>query len=375
MCSKSYSIIIIFVAFVILCVILTSCSFTSGEDNKEKKLSFMFLVDEVGHKEMLDSCYAKELKEDLNENVAYTAPGFFWPEIEPVDYEFNWKELDDLTSNNKDKHIIFRVGPLFAPIGDDDFYIAGEGAPDWLENRLSNPRLKQNYGSFLQAMVSRYKNDVSMWLVGEEINLGGDGLSWEKQKEWIKWQVRLMREIDPDARIAISFGSWTDYHEEIPPNAIHEVEGALQLIDEDVDFDIIAMEYHYGTLQEGDLNNLRNAIDNIESIGKEIFIWEIFYPGGTDPEYQKYWDWKYPPECGYSEKWQASQLYRTLKLAYEDPKIIGIFIYHFQEITYDEINPTDWEAGWRCYAGLVKSDGTPKEAYFKIKDYWRISQE
>lgn len=372
MYRKNYSIIIIFISLAILSLIFTSCGlFVNEEDDAETALPFMFLVDEVGHKDMLGSGYAKELKEALNENVAYTAPGFFWPEIEPSNNEFNWGELNDLVSNNKDKHIIFRVGLLCAPIGDGDFCVAGEGTPPWLENRLSNPQLKPEYGEFLQAVVSRYKDDVSMWWVGEEINLGGDGPSWEQQKEWIKWHVGLMREIDPDAKIAISFGSWTDYHEPIPSNAIHEVEGALQLIDEGVDFDVMAMEYHYGTLQKGDLNSLRNALNDVESVGKEIFIWEAFYPGGIDPEYQDYWDWEYPPEGSYTEEWQADQLYETLKLAYEDPNIIGIFIYHFQEITYDEINPTDWEAGWRCYAGLVRNDGVPKKAYSKIKDYWR----
>jgi len=374
MYDKNYSIIIIFAIFFVLCVILISCNFSSRKSDIETKSPFMFLVDQVGHEEMLGSSYERGLKEDLGENVAYTAPGFFWPGIEPADDEFNWKELDDFTGSNKDRHVIFRVGPLFELAGNNVFYIAGEGTPDWLENRLSNPLLKKNYGVFLKALVSRYRNDVDMWLVGEEVNLGGDGLSWQRQKEWIKWQVGLMRDADPDGRIAISFGSWVDYHEEIPPNAIGEVEGALQLIDEGVDFDVVAMEYHYGTLQEGDLSDLRGALDSIESTGKEIFIWEIFYPGGTDPEYQEYWDWEYPPECGYNEKWQAGQLYQTLKMAYEDTEIIGIFIYHFQDITYDQISSADWEAGWRCYAGLVRSDGTPKEAYFKIKDYWKMLQ-
>lgn len=347
MFRKKYTIIIILISLVIPSLILASCDlFVNEVDNGDKALSFMFFVDEVGHKDMLGSGYAKELKDSLNENVAYTAPGFFWPEIEPGNNEFNWGELDDFVSNNKDKHIIFRAGLLFESTGDGDFYIAGEGTPPWLENRLSNPQLKPEYGAFLQAMVSRYKDDVSMWWVGEEINLGGDGPSWKQQKEWIKWQVGLMREIDPDARIAISFGSWTDYHEEIPPNAVHEVEGGKQLMDEGVDFDVIAMEYHYGTLQKGDLNSLRNALNDIKAVGKEIFIWEVFYPGGTDPDYQDYWDWKYSPDGGYTEEWQADQVYETLKMAFEDPKIIGINIFHFQEITFDEINPTDWEAGW-----------------------------
>jgi len=187
MYRKKYQIIITLISSIILSLIFTSCDlFVNKEDDEEIALSFMFFVDEVGHKDMLGNGYAKELKEVLNENVAYTAPGFSWPEIEPSNNEFNWVELDDLVSNNKDKYIIFRLGLLFESTGDGDFYIAGDGTPNWLENRLSNPQLKPEYGAFLQAMVSRYKGDVSMWWVGEEINMGGDGLSWVQQKEWIK---------------------------------------------------------------------------------------------------------------------------------------------------------------------------------------------
>ena len=105
-------------------------------------------------------------------------------------------------------------------------------------------------------------------------------------------------------------------------------------------------------------------------MGKEIFIWEVFYPGGTDSNHQDNWDWRYPPEGGYTEEWQAEQLYETLKMAYEMPQVIGINILHFQEITYSDTEPDNWEAGWRCYAGLVRADGTPKEAYFRIRNYW-----
>jgi hypothetical protein len=57
-------------------------------------------------------------------------------------------------------------------------------------------------------------------------------------------------------------------------------------------------------------------------------------------------------------------------LSFEDEQIIGINILHFQDLSYEDINPTDWEAGWRCYAGLVRNDGIPKEAYNVIKNYW-----
>jgi len=340
-------------------------------DEEEELTAFMFNVDEVGHKQILGGDYAQELEDSLYDNMVFDAVGYRWGDFEPVDDEFDWDETDDFISDNSDKYVVFRVGLPLEPLGGGEFRIGGEGTPSWLENSLSNPELKPEYGEFLSALANRYKNNLDMWWVGEEINMGGDGLSWEEQKEWVEWQVEIIRTIDSQANIAISFGSWSDYHEEIPSNAIHEIEGAQELISDGVDFDIIAIEYHYGTLQDGDIDDLRQALSDLKSVGKKIFIWEVFYPGGTDSVYEENWDWEYPPAGGYTEEWQAEQLYETLKLAYEDSMIIGINIFHFQEITYDEIEPTEWEAGWRCYAGLVENDGTPKEAYFRVRDYCR----
>lgn len=339
-------------------------------DKEDEFTSFMFNVDEVGHREILGDDYAQELEDSLYENMVFDAVGYRWGDFEPVDDEFDWNESDDFVSDNSDKYIVFRVGLPFEALGGEDFRIGGEGTPSWLENRLSSPLLRSEYGEFLEALADRYKNDLDMWWVGEEVNMGGDGLSWEEQKEWIKWQVELIREIDTVTNIAISFGSWTDYHEAIPSNAIHEISGAEELISEGIDFDCLGIEYHYGTLQNGGVDDLKRALSDLKNIGKKIFIWEVFYPGGTDPEYEEDWDWGYT-HADYTEEWQAEQLYETLKLAYEDSMIIGINIFHFQEITYDEIDPTDWEAGWRCYAGLVRNNGTPKEAYVRVRNYWR----
>ena len=372
MYRKKYFIITILMFLVIISLILLSCILFFDEDDKAAPLPFMFHVDEVGHEQYMNES-VMELKNELNENMDWTSPPYFWSEIEPTDNQFIWNELDDFASKNQGKYRVINMGPGFIPTGDGDFSMVGD-IPSWIENKYANPQLREQYRELLQATVSRYKDDIYMWWIGSEVNMGGDidAFSWKMWKEWIGLQVNWIRAIDPDAKIAISFGSWTDYHEQMPPNAIHEIDGSRELINnEGVDFDVVAIEYHYGTLQNGDINNLRQALTDLKSVGKEIFIWEVFYPGGTDSKYQNYWDWEYPPEDGYTEEWQADQLYETLKIAYEDPKIIGVTMFHFQEITYDEINPADWEAGWRCYAGLVRADGTPKEAYFKIRDYWK----
>lgn len=368
--EKIMFIIIFIFSLVIISIIFTSCYLLDLQiGNQNNEISFMFYVFDPGHEEILWENFAKELKNKLNENMIWTAPPYFWSELEPANNQFNWNELDNFVSENSTKYRVINMGPEIMANGCGGFYIAGD-IPDWIDNDYSNPQLKEQFGELLQAIISRYQDDIHMWWIGLEVNLGGDGLSWELWKDWLKWEVNLIKEIDPDAKIAISFGSWADYHEQMPLNAIHEVDGIMELINEGIDFEVIAIEYHYGTLQYGDINDLEQALSDIKTTGKEIFIWEVFYPGGTDLKYQNYWDWKYPPEGSYTEEWQADQLYKTLKLAYEDDQIIGINLFHFQEITYEDIDPTEWEAGWRCYAGMVKADGAPKEAYHKIRDYW-----
>ena len=221
----------------------------------------------------------------------------------------------------------------------------------------------------VEAVVERYRDDFDMWWIGLEVNLGGDGFGWEEWKDWFAWQVDLMRGVDPEARIAVSFGAWRDCAEPAP-NAIGEVEGALELVSEGVDCDVMAIEYHYGTLQAGDCTDLEAALSELEAVGKDIFIWDVFYPAETDTLYQDCSALVNEPPGGYTEEWQADQWLETISMAYEDPQIIGINAFHFQAITYAMIDPADSEAGWRCHAGFVRADGTPRKAYRVVKAYW-----
>ena len=330
---------------------------------------FMFHVFSAGHEQFLGGNYADDLKEALGENLAWTAPPYFWSGIEPTDDGFDWTELDDFVDDHSHVHRVINLGPEFMPAGGGDFFIAGE-LPGWIDNSYANPELRTQYGELIEAIVERYQDDIELWWIGLEVNSGGDGLSWDQWKEWLAWQVGVMRAVDQDCRIAISFGSWSDYHEQIPPNAVHEVDGVLELVAGGTDFEVIAIEYHYGTLQDGDLDDMRDALDDLESVGKDIFIWEVFYPAETDSQHQHGWSWVHEPAGGYSEEWQAEQWYGTLAMAYEDPQVVGINFLHFQDITYSHIAPTEWEAGWRCHAGIVNADGTPRQAYHDVRDYW-----
>ncbi|MHA1300412.1 MAG: hypothetical protein ACTSO9_13415 [Candidatus Helarchaeota archaeon] len=190
-------------------------------------------------------------------------------------------------------------------------------------------------------------------------------------KDWLNWQIGVVRAIDQNAKIMISFGSWLDYHEPIPPTGIDEINGTQELITMDINFDIVGIEYHYGTLQNGSINELENAITQLEqaAIGKSIFLWEVYYPG-LNNSYNSNWSWSFPPAGGYNDTWQADMLRETLRIAYQDPKIVGFNMFHLLERNITDLDPSEYETGMRCYAGLINATGHPKQAYYSVRDYW-----
>jgi hypothetical protein len=128
------------------------------------------------------------LKDQLDENMIWTAPPYFWSSIEPVDNQFDWRELDGFVNNDSYPYKVIDLGPEFMAGEDGEYFMAGE-LPYWIENRFSNPKLKEQYGELIQAIVSRYKDKIDMWWIGLEVNLGGDGLSWGTWVDWLSWQT------------------------------------------------------------------------------------------------------------------------------------------------------------------------------------------
>ncbi|MHA1376770.1 MAG: hypothetical protein ACTSRG_00125 [Candidatus Helarchaeota archaeon] len=255
--------------------------------------SFMFHVDKIGHEEYVDDTVRK-LSDNLNQNMDWTYPIYFWSDIEPTKGNYNWTELDNFV-NSDIKYKLLNMGPEFTQNSVGNYSIRGE-IPNWIDNNISGPKsnyqLKTEYQALLNHTISRYKNNITMWWIGFEVNMGGDVncWNWTMWKDWLNWQVGFMKNIDPNAKIMISFGSWLDYHEPIPPTGIDEINGTQELITMGIDFDVVGIEYHYGTLQNGSLIELDDAIRQLEQItnDKEIFLWEVYYPG-LNKSYNSNW--------------------------------------------------------------------------------------
>ena len=95
MYGKKYPIILIVISSLILSLSITSCNQNrNNEHEMAPAVPFMFHVFDPGHGEILGDDFAKELKDELNENMVWTAPPYFWADIEPSDDQVNWDELD-----------------------------------------------------------------------------------------------------------------------------------------------------------------------------------------------------------------------------------------------------------------------------------------
>jgi len=76
-----------------------------GENSEDQLTLFMFHVFLAGHDEyMTETLY--QLKADLHENMEWTAPPYFWDELEPIDNQFNWTELDNFINKSTKPFIV-----------------------------------------------------------------------------------------------------------------------------------------------------------------------------------------------------------------------------------------------------------------------------
>ncbi|MBN2564831.1 MAG: hypothetical protein JXB46_03890, partial [Candidatus Eisenbacteria bacterium] len=98
-----------------------------GSDARER--GFMFHVDLVGHESHMTN-ELRAYKADLEENMAWTAPPYFWRTLEPQDDFFDWSEFDRFVADHPDTYRVLNMGPGFVPTGDGDFRMCGE-PPAW----------------------------------------------------------------------------------------------------------------------------------------------------------------------------------------------------------------------------------------------------
>jgi len=295
-----------------------------------------------------------------------------WPMAEPVDNGWDW---DDKFPNNIDEyaHSMLRVGILHV------LAWTPTDIPGWVNKDNLDGEFKGQYGEFVQEAIKQVKQrniSVDIYLVELEANYAGheiEGNSWITNAwiiDWIKWEVELIKSIDPNAKIVIPLTPTEFRPEESLDNTddrgkILVSDFVKRMIQANVQFDAFGFNIASGVYHKvDDWTTLQAVLDTWSTIDKEIFVWAMGYPANNDDNLP----FQNPRAGGYSEEWQKEQYVNSLRILLNNPKVIGVSIDLFD---YQE---PGWAAPFRW--GLVGGDRTKPETLFKrpsfdaVKEYW-----
>ena len=310
--------------------------------------------------------YAKEL--GINTIPIYLDD---WSKFEPADDQWNWSNA--FPDNIKEyPHSMLRIGILHILAWNPT------NIPAWLDKNDFGDKFKEEYGEFVIEEIKQTKIrniSVDIYLVELEANFAGHEIG-DKQItnawiiDWIKWEVELIRSVDPDAKIVIpltptefrpkeSLDNTGDYGKILVADFVE------RMIEADVKFDAFGFNVASGLYDKiDDWRDLKTALDKWSDFDKEIFVWAMGYPADNIDNLK----FDYPRAGGYSEEWQKEQYVNSLQILLENPKVIGVSIdlYDYQEP--GRKTPVYW--------GLVGGDKTKPETLFKrpsfdaVKECW-----
>jgi len=312
--------------------------------------------------------FAKEL--GVNTIPIYLDPA--WPRIEPVDDAWMWD--DEFPKNMEEySHSMLRIGILHVLAWNPD------GVPKWVNKDDLDGSFKEEYGEFVEEAIEQVKRrniSINVYLVELEANYAGHeivgkpGITNAWIIDWIKWEVGLIKRLDPEAKIVIPLTTTEFRPEESLDNTgdlgkILVSDFVSRMVEADVQFDAFGFNIASGVYSKvDDWTDLRAVLNGWSAIGKEIFVWAMGYPANNDDNLP----FNNPRPGGYSEEWQREQYVNSLRIFIENPKVIGVSIDLFD---YQE---PGWAAPFRW--GLVGGDRTKPETLFKrpsfdaVKEYW-----
>jgi len=296
-----------------------------------------------------------------------------WSTAESADNSWSW-DSEFPVHTDEYSHCLVRLGVLHL------LSWTPTAIPGWVDTDNLDGSFKEEYGEYVQEAVRQVKQrnlPVDAYLVELEANYAGHeiaGNSWITNAwiiNWIKWEVELIKSIDPNARIVIPLTPTEFRPEESLDNTgdrgkILVADFVRRMIQENVRFDAFGFNIASGIYDKVDnWPTLQEVLDTWSTIDKEIFVWAMGYPANNDDNLT----FHNPRAAGYSDEWQEEQYVNSLRLLLENPKVIGVSVdlYDFQE--------PGSEAAYHW--GLVDGDWANPETLSKrpsfdaVKEYWQ----
>ncbi len=281
---------------------------------------------------------------------------FGWDAIEAEKDKYDWLFWDDFV-----KMAVEDYGITLIP------YICympkwnSKGTADTLYFWNYPPVEAEQFGEFMQAIVSRYKKWIKTWEL------------WNEPDIWIYWQgtpvefadmikigARAVKEADPNAKVVLG---GVAYSEEFVEKLFRDY-GLSSYVD------VVNMHNYYETWNEQPVENIDDHIlkmnEVIKNYGNHQPLWmaevgySTFRQGSiVSSEYAAYYDYEHTPE------YQAVDLFKRLALIISTEKISAIAWYEIKDLP-----PTDEVIGDEYnnrHLGVAYVDHSPKLAQKALK--------
>jgi hypothetical protein len=300
-----------------------------------------------------------------------------WRETEPQKGVFDFKNLDwriqymeKTYPGTKSWAWIEGIVPVdpadYSPIKDP---------PEWTswkeitENLGAFEKYRQDVYDYVYNVVSRYKTKIKIWMTQNEINyltrfrLYQNQIIPDAKTGTLSYAVELAGEIskgirDADPSAIIVLGSSTPQGKS-SSTFIDPVDFAKTCIERGVDFDAIG--FHVYPWNGWSPSDYYEYFQNVQRLEKKIFPHEVGYSSAV-PSTRKWYNWKWRD---FNEEIQAEWLSYTFTFSLGTKNVIGYGYFLPQDrSTEGTIYGTE---GW----GLLRTDGTPKKAYYAFKDLIR----
>lgn len=237
-------------------------------------------------------------------------------------------------------------------------WMVKDSIPDWVQ-RLNGPELIKAVESHVLGLATRLKGKVTIWEAMRDPNArwaDAVGEDPDLMLDLARAASDAIRHVDSAAPIVISYANPIGEAHNLSPAAFSK-----RLVDAEVDFDVIGLQYFYnGYREDGSLfprrtlPELAQNLEDLAAFGKELHVTGVSAPSENHPELAGYTGaWGVP----WSEETQATWLRAVYTLAFANPAVTAM-------VWRDAL-----DADALLYkGGLFKKAGVPKAAFWSLKD-------
>jgi endo-1,4-beta-xylanase len=250
--------------------------------------------------------------------------------------------------------------------------------PEWMLD-LSYTELMNFLEGHITEVVNRYKDDIKMWDIINEIpaeDANGFDLTINQLIEVTDMTSKLVKKLQPDAERIINFseifGAHSYEHEKpsVPPTYLLEL-----LEKKGVEYESIGLQFYMGMKKEftcRELMDISQTVDRFTEFDKDVHFSELGWPSKHDVDPYCFFTADHPEVAGrwhrdWDEELQAEFLEKIYALFASKPNARSITWWDLTDNGHHE----DIGSRFIPFAGLTRRDFSEKPALKSLKKFKR----